>query len=571
MPVGTRPIPAPGTAELPAANAAALLRRNGTDPAIAGRPAILFDGRTITHGEFLRESCRWANLFLAQTPSTPDGALHVGVLLDNIPEYLFALGGAALSRSVVVGLNHTRRDEHLWRDIEHTHVGLVITEDRHRDLLDPIADRLPPTLVVGDSLDDALAGAPTEDPGLEPDVSSRWALIFTSGTSSAPKAVICTQRRLLQTGARMAIIMDLGPDDTGYICMPLFHSNALMVGWAPSIAVGASVGLARKFTASGWLDDVRRYGSTYFNYTGKPLSYLVATPEKVDDADNPLRVAFGNEGSPEVVETFSRRFGVEVIDAFGATEGGIAVNREDGVKQGSVGKVTDTVKVVDPEGNELPRARLAADGSLLNADECVGEIVNTAGAGPFEVYYNNPDATSSTLRGGWYWSGDLGYVDDDGYLYFAGRTADWLRVDGENFPAGPIESAITRHPGVVLAAVYGVPDEHAGDQIMAAVQLRDGETFEGDEFATYIDSLPDIGPKWRPRYVRVVREFPSTGTNKIVKRTLVRQKYRRDLCGDDDLFVRERGADAYRAFTPDDETALHAALERAGRGRFWDL
>jgi fatty-acyl-CoA synthase len=472
---------------------------------------------------------------------------------------------------VVVGLNHTRRDEHLWRDIEHTHCGLLITESRHLPLLESITDRLPPMLVVEDDLDAAIEQQSTDDAGVEPDAGSRWALIFTSGTSAAPKAVICTQRRLLQTGARMVAIMDLGPDDTGYVCMPLFHSNALMVGWAPSIVVGGSVGLARKFTASGWLDDVRRYGATYFNYTGKPLSYLVATPERPDDADNPLRVAFGNEGSPEVVETFSRRFGVEVIDAFGATEGGIAVNREDGMKQGSVGKVTETVKVVDPDGNELPRAKFDDDGSLANADECVGEIVNTAGAGPFEGYYNNPDATSSTLRGGWYWSGDLGYVDEDGFLYFAGRTADWLRVDGENFPAGPIEAAIGRHPDVVLAAVYGVPDEHAGDQIMVALQLRTGASFDPGAFARFVDGLPDIGPKWRPRYVRIVSEFPSTGTNKIVKRTLVRQKYRRDLCGGDELWVRDRGADSFRAFTDGDERELRAALDRAGRGRFWDL
>ena len=569
--MAARSIPAPGTAELPAANAAALLRRNGTEPDLTRRPAIRFDDQVITHEEFLNESRRWANFFLAQPPSTPDGVLHVGVLLDNIPDYLFALGGAALSGSVVVGLNHTRRDDHLWRDIEHTHCGLIVTEARHLPLLESITDRLPPTLVVEEGLRDALSAYTTDDAGLEPDVNSRWALIFTSGTSSAPKAVICTQRRLLQTGARMAAIMDLGPDDTGYVCMPLFHSNALMVGWAPSIVVGASVGLARRFTASGWLADVRRYGATYFNYTGKPLSYLVATPELPDDADNPLRVAFGNEGSPEVVDTFSRRFGVEVTDAFGATEGGIAVNREDGMKQGSVGKVTETVKVVDPDGNELPRARLEADGSLTNADECVGEIVNTAGAGPFEGYYNNPDATESTLRGGWYWSGDLGYVDEDGFLYFAGRTADWLRVDGENFPAGPIEAAISRHPDVVLAAVYGVPDEHAGDQIMAAVQLRAGVSFDPVAFAQFVDGLPDIGPKWRPRYVRVVGEFPTTGTNKIVKRTLVRQKYRHDLCGADDLWVRDRGADAYRAFTGHDENALRGALDRAGRGRFWDL
>ena len=300
--------------------------------------------------------------------------------------------------------------------------------------------------------------------------------------------------------------MDLGPDDVGYVCMPLFHSNAVMVGWAP-VDRGGRVGRrsARQFSASGWLDDVRRYGATYFNYTGKPLSYLVATPEQPDDADNPLRVAFGNEGSPEVVETFGRRFGVEVIDAFGATEGGIAVNRDDGMKPGSVGKVGR-----DGEGRRsrtatsYRRAQFDDDGRLVNAEECVGEIVNTAGAGPFEGYYNNAEATAAALRGGWYWSGDLGYVDDDGFLFFAGRTADWIRVDGENFPAGPIEAAVGRHPDVVLAAVYGVPDEHAGDQVMAAVHLRDGASFDPAAFAVCIDALADVGPKWRPRYVRVV-------------------------------------------------------------------
>ena len=123
----------------------------------------------------------------------------------------------------------------------------------------------------------------------------------------------------------------------------------------------------------------------------------------------------------------------------------------------------------------------------------------------------------------------------------------------------------------MLAAVYGVPDEHSGDQVMAAVRLRDGATFDPAAFASYIDSLPEVGPKWRPRYVRVVDEFPTTGTNKIVKRTLVRQKYRRDLCGDDDLFVRDRGAAEYRAFSDTDEARLRATLEQAGRIRFWDL
>jgi fatty-acyl-CoA synthase len=571
---------------MPAPNAAALLRRNATDVSIRDRPAVKFGDRVWTHCEYVQEASRWAQLFLARAPA--GRALHVGVLLDNTPDYLFALGGAALTGAAVVGLNHTRRDDHLLHDIEHTHVGLIVTEPHHAPLLEPIVGRLPteadnllvssrfvdggdPAPSVGKPLEDALAGVAAADPGLEPDPDTLWGLIFTSGTSAAPKAVICSQRRFMVTGNRMGMIMDLGPDDVGYVCMPLFHSNALMVGWAPSIVYGASVGLGRRFSASRWLADVRRYGSTYFNYTGKPLAYLLATPELPDDADNPLRVAFGNEGAPEVVAAFSRRFGVDVIDAYGATEGGVAVDRDAEERVGALGKVVPAVKVVDEEGKERPRARFEGGGRLLNAEECVGEIVNTAGAGPFEGYYNNAEANERTLRFGWYWTGDLGYLDDDGYLYFAGRNADWLRVDGENFPAGPIESALSQHPDVVLASVYGVPDDQAGDQVMAGLVLRDGAAFDPTAFATWIDAQDGIGPKWRPRYVRILRDPPTTGTNKIVKRSLVHQKWRSDQVGGDAVYVRGRGEPAYRAFTTDDERDLHASFVRYKRDRFWDL
>ncbi|MGQ0803718.1 MAG: AMP-binding protein [Actinomycetota bacterium] len=565
-----RSAPAPGQAPMPAANAAALLRRNATDPNIRDRPAVKFDDDVWTHAEYVAESTRWANLFLTRKPA--DRALHVGVLLDNVPEYLFALGGAALSGSAVVGLNHTRRGEHLLRDIKHTHVGLIVTAPGHEALLEPIADRLPPVLVVGPGLAGALDEQSRGDPGLEPEPDTVWGLIFTSGTSDAPKAVICTQRRFMVTGNRMGIIMGVEPHDVGYVCMPLFHSNALMVGWAPSIVYGAAVGLGRRFSASRWLGDVRRYGATWFNYTGKPLAYLLATPEQPDDADNPLRVAFGNEGSPEIVDAFARRFDVEVIDAYGATEGGVAVNRDAEERPGALGQADTAVKVVDEDGNELPPARIdPATGRVLNADECVGEIVNTAGVGPFDGYYNNPEANERTTRFGWYWTGDLGYLDDDRYLYFAGRTADWIRVDGENFLAAPIEAALARHPDVVLAAAYGVPDDEAGDQVMAGLVLRDGSAFDPAGFARWLDEQPDVGPKWRPRYVRVLRDPPTTGTNKIVKRALVHQKWRADLAGGDPVFVRLRGDDDYRLFSEDDERALHDSFVRNQRERFWDL
>jgi fatty-acyl-CoA synthase len=271
------------------------------------------------------------------------------------------------------------------------------------------------------------------------------------------------------------------------------------------------------------------------------------------------------------VEEAATRFGVRIVDVFGSTEGAIALDRTGNRPSGSIGRLRQGIMVVDEAGNEAPRAQFDADGRLTNAADSVGELVNTLGVGPFEGYYRNEAAMRQTTRKGWYWSGDLGYVDDDGWVYFAGRTADWLRVDGENFTAAPIEAIIGRHPDVLLASVYGVPAPDSGDQVMAALVLRDGATFDGKAFAEWLDGQPDLGPKWRPTFVRISDALPSTPTNKILTRTLVHQRFRHDRVGSDPLYRRARGAPEFGPFTEADESALHAEFESHGRARAWDL
>lgn len=574
---------APPLAEvpLPAPNVATLLRRNVSEH--GDRPALHFGDRRWTHAELFEEAERFAALFRARLdPGRPP---HVGLLLDNTPDYVFALCGAAIIGAAVAGLNTTRRDKHLAHDVAHTDLQLVITEPRHEAGLRRavegglelsggvlVAGRFDDAPTRGASLERALDGAPAlpkEDD--EADVDTLWALLFTSGTSAAPKAVRCTQRRLLTTGNRMATMLELGPDDVGYAAMPLFHTNSLMSGLAPALVAGASLSLARRFSASGFLPDVRRYGATWFNYTGKVLVYLLATPPRPEDADNPLRVAFGNEGAPQVVEDAAARFGLRIIDVFGSTEGAIALDRTGNRPRGSIGRLRQGIMVVDEHGTELPRAQFDSQGGLTNADECVGELVNTFGVGPFEGYYRNEEAMDRTTRGGWYWSGDLGYVDDDGWVFFAGRSTDWLRVDGENFPAAPIEAIIGRHPDVLLASVYAAPAPDSGDRVMAALVLREGVRFDGATFASWLDDQPDVGTKWMPTFLRICGALPTTPTNKVVTRTLVHEKFRSDRVGTDPLYQRERGEADYRPFTAADEDRLRDQFVANGRETAWDL
>jgi fatty-acyl-CoA synthase len=450
---------------------------------------------------------------------------HVGTLLGNTAEMAMALAAGALGNHVVVGLNTTRRGEALARDVRHADCQVVLTEHQHRPLLDGLDLGVAQVIEVdGTEWSDLVsAGRACRDHSRAAAPNDLFMLIFTSGTSGEPKAVTVTHEKVTGAGLMLAERFGLGPDDTCYVSMPLFHSNAVLAGWGVALSAGATTAVA-PFSASGFLPDVRRFGATYLNYVGKPLAYVLATTEQPDDADNPLRIAFGNEAGDRDIAEFARRFGCTVVDGFGSTENAVVVSRVPGTPAGSLGQPLEGVAVLDAEtSEECPRAVFDEQGGLTNADEAVGELVNTTGAGQFTGYYNDPAADEQRMRDGMYWSGDLAYRDTDGFVYFAGRTSEWLRVDGENLAAAPIERVLLRHPDLSRVAVYAVPDEPAGDQVAAALVLRDGATFDPDAFEEFLTGQGDLGPKMWPRHVRVSAELPTTATNKVLKRELTTQ------------------------------------------------
>jgi fatty-acyl-CoA synthase len=541
-----------------------LIRRRAGDH----RVGLVTADRTWTHDQVVEAQAERAALL---SSLREPGPFHVALLLDNVPEYVFWMGAAALAGAVLVGGNPTHRGDELARDLTHTECQLLVTSTEYLGLVagrdlgsalgperillidDPSGDRSHPSTPYG-ALLDGVSGAALPDPSVTAiDEGTLGLLLFTSGTSGAPKACLCSQGRLARIGGIVAQMFELTEDDVCYLAMPLFHSNALMAGWAPALAAGATVALRERFSASQFLVDVRRYGVTYFNYVGKPLSYILATLERPDDADNPLRRAFGNEAAEADVARFAERFGCTVQDAYGSTEGGATVQRTPDTPRGALGRAAPGTLVINPEtGEECPRAVFNEEGRLLNAEEAIGELVSQTGGTGFEGYWRNAEAEATRVRNGWYWTGDLAYRDENDFFYFGGRDFDWLRVDGENFSAAPIEGILQRHPDVVLASVYAVPDTVVGDQVMATLLLRPGSTFDPVAFAEFVAGEQDMGTKWAPRYVRITDDLPVTATTKVLKRVLRAEAWR---CTEP-VWWRPQKDEPYRVLGADDAAML---------------
>lgn len=534
---------------------------------------LLFEDSSWTWREFVAESAvraeilgLWSTEFSDHYAGRPERyrRLHVGILLENVPEYLFVLCGAALAGVTVIGINPTRRGTELAADIRSVDCDVIVTDGEGRLLLDGLETGVAAIHDIDSELWQRLLTDHREaTPALAQDArdpEALLALLFTSGSTGAPKAVMCSTGRLAMLGT--VNYRNLVRDDVAYSAMPLFHGNALFAAFAPCAYVGSTFALRRKFSASGFLPDVLRFGATYVNYVGRSLSYILAQPERPEESQTKLRIVFGTEASVHDRAEFERRFHVKPGESYGSSEGAVVIGRTEDTPPNALGVsgAYMSVAILDENGEECPRAEFDADGALANAGEAIGEICNLTGAAMFEGYYRNPEATAERNIGEVYHSGDLGYRDADGFFYFAGRSGDKIRVDSENFSSGPVERILDRFPGVLVVAVYPVPDPRTGDQVMAAIQLESGVAFDPVAFSEFCRAQPDMGTKWAPRFVRVLEDMPVTATRKISKPSLRRESW----TAPGDIYL--RGDDGgYRPLTDDDRDALLAEYRLHGR------
>ncbi len=589
-------------------NLGAQLEARADHPRVADRIAIRSPRRTWTYRQFRDEAVRYAQFLgrrLGRCDETRPG--HVATLLDNHPEFLALLAACGYQGMTLFGINTGLRGETLAGVVNQSRARMLVVDERFLPEVVRIRDKLEHVpaenlLVLRTSSEASLGEVDLETcvarevaaPGTSLDAPRREVapehnliVIYTSGTTGLPKGINNNHAKLLLIGATVTARLELGMDDVGYACMPLFHSNALFLGFQPALAACATLSMRERFSASGFVPDVLAYGVTWWNYVGEPVHYILGALERqyggdeqrilaevAGHPDNHLRYALGNGAAPPDIDRFTRWLGLDdMFELYGSTEAAISTFRTRQDPRGSMGAISDpAVVVLNERGEACPPAELGPDGKIANYAEAVGEICRAApDTALFQGYFDDAAANARKYRDGVYHSGDLGHVlvrEGVRYLFFDGRTDDWIRKDGENFSAAQVARLLMEHPDVVLAAAYGVPCAVSDELVMAALKLREGVRFDPVAFFAYCEAQTRQGsmdPKWFPDYLRIVDEFEYTGTQKILVRNLKQRHFDRRRLPDAALFWRRRGDDRFRPFTAADYEALRREFESAER------
>jgi fatty-acyl-CoA synthase len=583
----------------------AQIEARGLDPEVGAWPLVRTDTETWTYRRYRDECVATAHFLLRRLENRQgEGAPRVAMFLENHPELLSLFGGCACAGATLFGMNTGLRGATLAGVLNQSGAELLVVDQRLEAEVVKIQNQLEHlspenilTLATGEGgLAFADYGAsirtevgegaalPLPDVAVEPETPLM--IIYTSGTTGLPKGINNNHAKLLLIGMAVSQNLELTPEDVGYACMPLFHSNAMFLGFMPTFTMGGSIALRERFSASKFVPDILRHGVTYWNYVGEPVHYVLGAldstyPDAADlkryVTDNPgnrLRMALGNGAAAPDIERFDAAFGLDdVLELSGSTEAAISTFRRKGDPRGSVGEITDEfVRILDERDEECPPADVSTDGKIQNYAASVGEICRVApDTSLFQGYFDNDSADAQKYRDGVYHSGDLGHVlvrDGRRHLFFDGRTDDWIRKDGENFSALQVARLIQENADVVLAAAYGVPCAVSDELVMVALKMRQGVIFDP---AVFFDSCEKqvveggMDRKWFPDFIRIVSEFEYTQTEKILVRNLKKAHFAPERTGSDAVYWRTRGDQAYRSFAAEDFLALREIFVRAER------
>ena len=482
--------------------------------------ALVFKDRRWSYAEFQREVDRAANGFLRMGVERGD---RIAFVLPNCPEFLFSVFALTRIGSVFVPLNPQYTAEEAEYVLHHSETSIALTSPELLPLIESVRGRLPDlkkVIVTGAaafagarSWDQFLAGVSANAPKIHIDPEDLASITYTSGTTDRPKGVMLSQYAYAFAPRMRAEGLGWTENDRVLCVLPLFHVNALCHTCLAMLSVGGSIVLLEKFSASRFWDEVRAHEVTTSSLMRTIPQILLAAPEKPGDSDNPLRYVVTLLSS-EMHVRFEERFGVKAVPSYSLTEDLLSVIGPRNLPREKLGSCglplapeVHRIRIVDEAGNSLPPG-------------CPGEIVKQSPV-VMKGYFKNPAATAKALKDGWLYTGDLGYLDEDGYLCFVDRVKDMVRRGDENISSEEVERVLNSHPAVAESAVIAVPDQIRGEEVKAYIVLKPPATpasISPEEIWNFCK--PHLAAFKVPRYIEYRAELPKTPSSKVQKNIL---------------------------------------------------
>jgi long-chain acyl-CoA synthetase len=475
-------------------------------------------GRTLTYGQLKRDSGELGRYLAAQGLAKGD---KVALMLHNSYQAARLFIGVMYAGYTVTPLNLLAQPAQIAYVLEHSDAKLVFTSAAHVPQLasafDKINNKIKYIEIDPDAasvLDGAALPANAALSAVSEDDDAM--LMYTSGTTGKPKGCVLSHRSVVAGGEYTSAAHALTKEDRVLCAMPLYHINGQIVTAVAPLVHGGSVVMPHRFSASGYWDLVSRHRCSWINVVPTMIAYLLNGPDPRDGGLAAGQVKFCRSASaplpPDLHRAFEKKFGIGIIETFGMTETNAPcfTNPLDPARRkiGSPGPAFgNEAKIIDP-----------ATGKTLPPD-AAGEIM-VRGDNVMKCYYKDPETTAKTLEpDGWLHTGDVGYLDADGFLFVTGRIKEIIIKGGENIAPREIDEALLRHPAVLEAAAVGIPDANYGQEIMACVVLKPGARCSVEELADF--SLRELGRYKAPRIIKLVAELPKGPSGKVQRLKLL--------------------------------------------------
>lgn len=444
---------------------------------------------------------------------------HVCIMLPNCIEFVIAWFALSKLGAVEVPVNAALRGEGLAYLVNNSDAKTMITDSSLRTHADAALgenSKIERYVIVGkaaslapnDVLFEKLTTTGNGVVNVAVTTTDRHSVMYTSGTTGAPKGAIVSHHYFFHYSHGLAEAIGIRENDRILMVLPLYHTNPQLFAYGALIH-GATMLLRQGFSASTFWADVRESRATVIDCLGVMPMLLTKQPEQSGESENPVRVAYVVPCPPDVHATLTKRFNMRIVQSYGSTEANCSVHFTadcDPAKLGSAGKRWGPIdfRIVDDNDFELPNGK-------------VGEIVVRSDEPwtMFSGYYNKPDETIQAFRNLWFHTGDRGYVDEDGYLWYVDRKKEAIRKSGEMLSPSDVEKVLNSHPDVAECAVVGVPSELGDDEVKAVIVVRAGSSIEPSTLIKFCEGK--IAYFMIPRFIEFRERLPKTPSERIEK------------------------------------------------------